>query len=100
MRRHEGSGNLSLEDSLEKEMAIHSTILAWEIPRTKEPGGLESMGVARVRHDLATKQQEQNYKRSIYSYMYTTTICNFLHENWKYQRNISSKDGHSKGQKW
>ena len=62
MRRHEGSGNLSLEDSLEKEMAIHSTILAWEIPWTKEPGGLESMGVARVRHDLATKQQEQNYK--------------------------------------
>ena len=62
MRRHEGSGNLSLEDSLEKEMAIHSTILAWEIPWTEEPGGLESMGVARVRHDLATKQQEQNYK--------------------------------------
>ena len=62
MRRHEGSGNLSLEDSQEKEMAIHSTILAWEIPWTEEPGGLESMGVARVRHDLATKQQEQNYK--------------------------------------
>ena len=62
MRRHEGSGNLSLEDSLEKEMAIHSTILAWEIPWTEEPGGLESTGVARVRHDLATKQQERNYK--------------------------------------
>ena len=33
-----------LEDSLEKEMAIHSSILAWEIPWTEEPGGLQSMG--------------------------------------------------------
>ena len=32
------------EDPLEKEMAIHSSILAWKIPRTKEPGGLQSMG--------------------------------------------------------
>ena len=34
-----------LEDSLEKEMAIHSSILAWEIPWTEEPGGLQSMGL-------------------------------------------------------
>ena len=33
-----------LEESLEKEMAIHSSILAWEIPWTEEPGGLQSMG--------------------------------------------------------
>ena len=33
------------EDSLEKEMAIHSSILAWEIPWTEEPGGLQSMGL-------------------------------------------------------
>ena len=41
-------GNASLipgsEDPLEKEMATHSSILAWEIPRTEEPGGLQSMG--------------------------------------------------------
>ena len=35
---------LGLDDSLEKEMATHSTILAWEIPWAKEPGGLQSTG--------------------------------------------------------
>ena len=38
-------------------MALHSSILAWEIPWTEEPGGLQSLGLQRVRHDLATKQQ-------------------------------------------
>ena len=37
--------------ALEKEMAIHSSILAWRIPGTGEPGGLPSMGLHRVRHD-------------------------------------------------
>ena len=41
---------LCQEDSLEKETAIHSTILAWEIPWTEEPGELQSMG-CRVGHD-------------------------------------------------
>ena len=36
---------------LEKEMATHSSILAWRIPRTEEPGGLPSMGSHRVGHD-------------------------------------------------
>ena len=35
--------SLGREDPLEKEMATHSSILAWEIPRTEEPGGLQSM---------------------------------------------------------
>ena len=35
-------------------MATHSSVLAWEIPRTEEPGGLQSMGLQRVRHDSAT----------------------------------------------
>ena len=39
-------------------MATHSSILAWEIPWTEEPGGLQSMGSQRVRHDLVTKQQQ------------------------------------------
>ena len=47
--------SLGQEDPLEKEMATHSSILAWEIPRTDDPGGLQSMGSQRVRHDLATK---------------------------------------------
>ena len=44
-------GSLGREDPLEKEMATHSTILAWRVPRTEEPGGLQSMGSQRVRHD-------------------------------------------------
>ena len=42
---------LGWEDSLEKEMATHSSILAWEIPWTEEHGGLQSMGSQRVGHD-------------------------------------------------
>ena len=42
---------LGQEDLLEKEMATYSTILAWEIPWTEEPGGLQSMGSQRVRLD-------------------------------------------------
>ena len=47
------TGVLSLgrEDPLEKEMATHSSILAWEIPRTEEPGALQSLGSQRVGHD-------------------------------------------------
>ena len=40
-----------LEDSLEKEMATHSSTLAWKIPWMEEPGGLQSMGLQRVGHD-------------------------------------------------
>ena len=43
--------SLSQEDALEKELATHSSILAWRIPWAKESGGLESMGLQRVRHE-------------------------------------------------
>ena len=43
--------SLGQEDPLEKGMAIHSRILAWRIPWTKEPGGLEPIGLRTVRHD-------------------------------------------------
>ena len=46
--------SLGLEDSQEKVMATHSSVLAWEIPWTEEPGGLQSMGSQRIRHDLET----------------------------------------------
>ena len=46
--------SLGREDPLEKEMATHSSTLAWRITRTEEPGGLQSMGSKRVRHDWAT----------------------------------------------
>ena len=43
--------SLGQEDPLEKEMAIHSSTLAWKIPWTEEPGRLQSMGSQRVGHD-------------------------------------------------
>ena len=43
--------SLGLEDPLEKEMAAHSSILAWKIPWTEEPGRLQFMGSRRVGHD-------------------------------------------------
>ena len=51
--RHQRCGFLSLgwEDPLEAEMVTHSSILAWKIPWTEEPGSLQSMGLQRVRYD-------------------------------------------------
>ena len=43
--------SLGWEDALEKEMATHSSVLAWRIPRTEKPSRLQSMGSQRVRHD-------------------------------------------------
>ena len=56
--------SLGLEDALEKEMATHSSILAWRIPWTEEPGGtekpggLQSMGLQGVGHGQVTRQQQ------------------------------------------
>ena len=49
--------SLGWDDPLEKEMATHSSILAWEIPWTEEPGGLQSLASQRVGHNLTPKQQ-------------------------------------------
>ena len=43
--------SLDWDDPLEKGMATHSSTLAWEIPWTEEPGGLQSMGLQRIRHN-------------------------------------------------
>jgi len=50
--------SLGWEDALEKRMATHSSILAWKIPWTEEPGGLQSIGSQRVGHDYVTEQEE------------------------------------------
>ena len=47
--------SLDWKDTVKKEMATHCSILAWEIPWPEEPGGLQSMGLQRVGHDLATE---------------------------------------------
>ena len=57
--------SLDQEDFLEKEMATHPSILVWEISWTEEPGRLQSMGWQKVRHNLATRQQQQH--QTVYS---------------------------------
>ena len=58
-------GSLDQEDPLEKEMATHSSILAWRIPWTEEPGGLQSTGSQRVGHNWVIKSNTE------YTYVYT-----------------------------
>ena len=52
--------SLAWEDPLEQGMATHSSILAWRIPWTEEPAGLQSMGSQRIRHNRVTKHKHQN----------------------------------------
>ena len=48
--------SLGQDDPLVKEMATHPSTIAWKIPRIEEPGGLQSMGLQRVRHNLVTNK--------------------------------------------
>ena len=57
-----GVRSMAQEDPLEKEMATHSRILAWEIARTEERGELQSTESGRVSYDLVTKQEQCVYK--------------------------------------
>ena len=54
----------SLENSLEKEMATHSNILGWKSPWTEESGGLQSMGLQRVKHDWANNTFTFSYRKT------------------------------------
>ena len=54
--------SLGQEDSLEEEMATHSSILAWEIPWTEKAGGLQSMGPHRLGQDWATNKHIRKNK--------------------------------------
>ena len=51
--------SLGWEDSPEKEVANYSSVFAWEMPWTEEPGWLQPIGLQRVENNLATKQQNQ-----------------------------------------
>ena len=68
---------------LEKEMATHSSVLAWEIPWTDEPGGLQSTRLQRVRHYLVTKQQK-NCVSSGHFYLYSPMLkARYLPCTWQ-----------------
>ena len=66
--------SLGQKDPLEKKMAIHSSILAWEIPWTEEPDGLQSMGLQRVGQDLATEEQQHIFINVLSASCVVTTV--------------------------
>ena len=59
--------SLGQEDPLEEEMASQSSIFAWRIPWTEEPGRLQSMGSQRVRHDLVTEHTHNYFSRLLHA---------------------------------
>ena len=68
--------SLGWEDTLEKEMATHSSILVWETPLTKELEGLRSLESQRTGHNFATKQQYACIKNSLcYLIVLKTLTC-------------------------
>ena len=71
--------SLGGEDPVEKEMATHSSILAWEIPWREEPGRLQSMGSQESWTQSVTKQQQQNWHATLYSFQVYNTIIHYLY---------------------
>ena len=71
--------SLGREDPLEKRMATHSSILAWSIPWTEEPGGPQSMGSQRVRHNWATNPT-------------TISTSEIAQMSFEYDRNMSRRE--------
>ena len=71
-------------------MATHSSVLAWEIPWTEEPGKLQSMCSQRVRHDLATKQRQQS---GLKQQKFIVPVLEDLSTKSKYQQNLAPIEG-------
>ena len=79
--------SLGWEDPLEKKMATYSSTLAWKIPWTEEPGGLQSMGSQRVRHDWATSL---SFTFALLTMpkpltVWITINCGKFFKSWEYQ---------------
>ena len=73
--------SLNKEDTLEEEMAAHSSVLAWKIPWTEEPGRLQSMGSQRVRQDWATKHSTETrvtLEKCLGHHIQGSTFCQSL----------------------
>ena len=88
--------SLSWEDPLEKEMATYSSILAWRIPWTEEPGGLQSMGSQRIRHDWATetstfKRRQHDSCCTAFTLMETESLCSTLFRRIKHSYTYCKK---------
>ena len=78
--------SLSQEDLLEKELATHSNMLAWEIPWTEKPVGLQSMGVAKFGHDLVTKPPPPTGNRLFFELLIGWVCSALSHKLWETQR--------------
>ena len=70
--------SLHLEDPLKKEMAIHSSIPAWRIPWTEEPGGLQSMGSQRVGHKWSDLSCTDTWKQTLVGHWEDCSRCMLL----------------------
>ena len=75
--------------ALEKEMATHSSVLAWRIPGTGEPGGLSSMGLHRVGHDWSDIPA---YQQSNHTFPWVSGVLSILNEEEKGQEGIDDKE--------
>ena len=84
--------SLGWEDPLEKEMETHSSILAWRIPWTEEPGGLQSRGSQRVGHDLVTNTHTHQLVQCL---ILGTVSCFHQESILQRQANILSDEPHS-----
>ena len=73
--------SLDQEDPLEKEIATHSSILAWEIPWTEEPGGLQSMGSQRVEHDSAPTMKGTSQCKILFLWKYNEVVSLDIEKN-------------------
>ena len=71
--------SLGQEDSLEEEMATHSSILAWRIPWTEEPDGLQSMGLRTVRHNITTEHTHRHNSKGQGTHTHTHTQKSLSH---------------------
>ena len=100
--RRAGVQSLGQEEPLEKEMATHSSILAWEIPWTEEPGGLQSIGSQRVRHNwetntfafkLSEEIAAENRTLSIWSHVSQWGKCVVCHLNTGLALKLGSLQG-------
>ena len=85
--------SLGWEDPLEKEMAIHSSTIAWKIPWTEEPGSLQSMGLQRVGHNWATSLTYLRLYLSILGHTWSFSVMNLWNSQmnqWTYKHIIFS----------
>ena len=83
---HKGSATLGREEPLEEGMAIHSSILAWRIPWTEQPGGLQSMGLQKSDMTEATKHTYTN------NYPEKNTFRMHDREDWKWTTQVKTRD--------